>query len=413
LLKKSSAPRNGAIEFWRYAFAAFVAMYHFEKIYDMMPWMSSARRVANVGFISVEFFFILAGFLIAEADKRRIASGAPERLGFADASREAWGYARRRITTIYPTLAAVLLIFTLVLHSGGIGERLRELMGLEWEALMLGGTSFAWGDPENPALFLIVSWFITDLVITGFFMTLFISMRRDVVRVLSPFLAVLLYSLFGHTSFDLYLGHELYGFLSGGMVRAVAGMFLGITANLLYTRLAAAKLGAVKKTLLSLAEIYVIYRLISLCWAQEIGVDNYRILVYMPIIIILSFARKSAVSWALDNPVSRFLGGISLAVYLFHWRFLEYFFIIKMKLWASAGGVAFLSRLLSQPYYQIQRLVNSPGCDLAMYIVCVTAGSIILTVAVRLSVRLACAARLRLRAGPEEPAAPTEGGGQP
>ncbi|MDR2664927.1 MAG: acyltransferase family protein [Oscillospiraceae bacterium] len=402
MARAAKAPRNGAIEFWRYAFAVFVTMYHFEKIYDMMPWMSSARRVASVGFIGVEFFFILAGFLIAQTDNRRVASGAPERLCFADAAREAWGYARRRITGIYPTLAAVLLIFTLVLHAGGIGERLRELMGLEWEALLLGGTSFAWGDPENPALFLIVSWFITDLVIAGFFMTLFISLRRDIVRAIAPFMAILLYSLFGQQSFDLYLGHELYVFLSGGMVRAIAGMFLGIAANLLYTRLAAAELGAVKKALLSLAEIYVIYRLISLCWAREIGVDNYRILVYLPTIIILSFARKSAVSWILHNPVSRFLGGISLSVYLFHWRFLEYFFIIKMKLWASGGGVAFLSRLLGQPYSQVRQLVNSTGCDMAMYIICVTAASIVLTAAVRLSVK--CWRAIRSKPRPVTPA---------
>ncbi|MDR1589454.1 MAG: acyltransferase family protein [Oscillospiraceae bacterium] len=379
--------KNGAIEFWRYAFAVFAALYHFEKVYEMMPWMASVRRVASVGFIGVEFFFILAGFLIAETDKRRVLAGAPERMSFADAGREAWDYARSRIKTVYPTLAAVLIIFSLILRSGGLAERLRDFMNLEWEALILGGTSFAWGDPESPALFLIVSWFLTDLIISGFFITLFIRMRRDVMRVIAPFAAILLYSLFGHKSFDLYLGHELYGFLSGGMVRSLAGMFLGLTANILYTKLAAANLGAVKRALLSLVEIYAIYRLFSLGWNQEIGVDNYRILVYIPVIIIFAFTSKTAVSRILDNPVSRLLGGVSLAVYLFHWRFLETFFTLKMKLWASVDGLMTLSKLLRQPYSQIQKLVNTPACDLVMYIVAVTICSIALTYALKLSAR--------------------------
>jgi peptidoglycan/LPS O-acetylase OafA/YrhL len=400
--------KNGAVEFWRYAFAVFTALYHFEKVYEMMPWMASVRRVASVGFIGVEFFFILAGFLIAETDKRLVLSGAPERMSFADAGREAWDYARRRIKTVYPTLAAVLIIFTLILHSGGLAVRLRELMNLEWEALLLGGTSFAWGDAESPALFLIVSWFITDLIISGFFMTLFIRMRRDVMRVVAPLMAILLYSLFGHKSFDLYLGHELYGFLSGGMVRAVAGMFLGLTANMLYTRLAAAKLGAVKRTLLSLVEVYAIYRLFTLCWKQEIGVDNYRILVYIPLIIIFAFTQKTAVSQILNNPVSRFLGGVSLAVYLFHWRFLETFFTIKMKLWAGNSGILTLSKLLRKPYYETQRFVNDPAFDMVMYIVCVTICSIILTYALKLSARgIGVLRRARDRRTPPE----NDGGG--
>jgi peptidoglycan/LPS O-acetylase OafA/YrhL len=404
--------RNGAVEFWRYAFAVFAALYHFEKTYEMMPWMASARRVASVGFIGVEFFFILAGFLIAESDKKRVLSGAPERMNFADAGREAWDYARSRIKTVYPTLAAVLVIFTLILHSGGWVGRLRDFMNLEWEALLLGGTSFAWGDPESPALFLIVSWFLTDLIISGFFMTLFIRMRRDVMRLVAPFAAILLYSLFGHKSFDLYIGHELYGFLSGGMIRAVAGMFLGLTSNILYTKLAAVKLGAVKRALLSLVEIYAIYRLFSLCWNQEIGVDNYRVLVYISAILIFSFTRKTAVSVILNNPVSRFLGGVSLTVYLFHWRFLETFFTIKMKFWASGGGIRLLSGLLGKPYFQTQQLVNSSAFDMIMYIACVTICSVILTYAIKLaSLGIAALRRSRNRGPLPEDADASSGSG--
>jgi peptidoglycan/LPS O-acetylase OafA/YrhL len=378
------SPRNGAVEFWRYIFAVFVVMYHFEKTYEMMPWMSSTRRVASVGFIGVEFFFILAGFLIAETDRRRVAQGAPDRMRFADAAAEGWGYAWARIKTIYPTLIAVLAIFTLALHSGGWAERLREIMNLEWELLLMGGTSFAWGNPEEPTLFLIVTWFITNLVITGFFVTLFLRMRRDVVRALAPFLAILLYSLFGLKGFELYRGHELYGFISSGMLRAAAGMFLGVTANIICHKLSAMRLGVAGRILLSLFEVYVIYRLVSLCWAREIGIENFRLLVYMPIIIILSFARKTAISWALNNPVSRFLGGISLTVYLFHWRFLEIFYtIVKPRLWAGDKGVKFISGLLGQATYQTRMLVNKPGFDMAMYVVCVTICSIALTYALK------------------------------
>jgi peptidoglycan/LPS O-acetylase OafA/YrhL len=356
--------------------------YHLEKIYDSMPMMNGVR-VASVGYIGVEFFFILAGFLIAQSDSRRRLAGAPERVTFQEAGRAGVKYVLGKLKVVYPTLIAVLLLFTLVLHSGGIGARLREITNLEWELLMLGGTNFGWNESD---LFLIVSWFLTDIILTGYIFTIIVSLRRDVVRYLAPVMAVLLYAFFSAHTFELYRGHDLMGFLNGGMIRAFAGMCLGYTAHMLYTRLAGIKLHLAAKILLSLLELYVIYRLVALCWKQPIDVQNFRILVYIPLIIMFAFLQQTAVSFVLNNPVSRFLGGVSLTMYLFHWRFLEYYYTLKMKYLMSYKGLSAISKIFGATYTSVQKLVTKPMFDVVAYIVSVTICSIALSYIVKLAV---------------------------
>ncbi|MDR2502307.1 MAG: acyltransferase family protein [Oscillospiraceae bacterium] len=364
----TNAKRNGAAEFWRFIFASLVVLYHFEKIYDMIPLPLGEKLRANAGFIGVEFFFILAGFLLMRSDARRRALGAPARMSFSDAGTHALGYVRSKVSRIFPTLAFILLLFSLVLHSGGLGARLRELMGLEWEALMLGGTSFAWEDALSPKLFLIVTWFLTDLLIAGYLFTFIACMRRDVLKYFAPLAAILMYSWFGLKSFELYKGHEMYGFLSGGLLRAFAGFSLGVTAYFVYERLKALSWKLPARIALSVFEVYVVYRLCTLVWNREIGAENFRILVYMPLLIILSFLNKSALAHALSNPVSRFLGSIALPMYLFHHKFHEYYYIIKMQLWASQSGMRFISKLTGVEVRHLRTLFNQKTFDMFAFL---------------------------------------------
>ncbi|MDR0813557.1 MAG: acyltransferase family protein [Oscillospiraceae bacterium] len=161
--------RNGGIELWRFVFASFVVFYHFELMLGNLYMLPMGyKRLAQVGFIGVEFFFILAGFMLMRRDTEQRRAGLPaggttlpypERMSLAESGHAAKNYVLARLRVIYPTLIAVLILFTLVFFMPGMDgkPRLKVIMDLDQELLLLGGTSFGWGDITNPAPFLIVT----------------------------------------------------------------------------------------------------------------------------------------------------------------------------------------------------------------------------------------------------------------
>ena len=73
-MEKSRSKRNGTLEFWRFAFAAFVLLFHAEKYILGEPSMAKGVFFGFFphGAIGVEFFFLLTGlFLAMSADKQR------------------------------------------------------------------------------------------------------------------------------------------------------------------------------------------------------------------------------------------------------------------------------------------------------------------------------------------------------
>jgi peptidoglycan/LPS O-acetylase OafA/YrhL len=136
------------------------------------------------------------------------------------------------------------------------------------------------------------------------------------------------------------------GFLTAGMVRAVAEIGLGVALFGLYAHLSKKKLGAFWIVVLTLLEIYAIYRYFALTIDQPAGLDNFRRIVYIMIIILLSFMHAGQLSRILNNPVSRWLGSISLAMYLCHYPLVPLYFnmLNALKDKYKTGAVAdFLS----------------------------------------------------------------------
>ncbi|MDR0813556.1 MAG: hypothetical protein LBO63_06110 [Oscillospiraceae bacterium] len=237
-----------------------------------------------------------------------------------------------------------------------------------------------------------------------------LKLNHNIVKYLAPLFAVLLYSWFGRNqSFDLHFGHEAYGIFTGGMLRALAGFCLGITAYMVYDRLAAAKVNLVGKILLSLLEVYCIFRLLYLVWGRDIGVDNFRILIYMPLLLILSYSKKSLLSWLFDNPFCRWLGSITLALYLSHSMLLGRYIISIKPLLLKFGVVKALAKikLFGSTPMQVMTNLRSTKFDMVFFLIFCVACAAAITYLTRLALfgikkaRAAIASRTE-KSAPEE-----------
>ncbi len=327
-----SPPKTGrvsTIEFWRFIFTAMVCIYHLEIFFRQ-------RELLVSGTSAVEFFFVLAGFLIAMSAKRDLDGGSGP-VTTKQAHAMALDFVRKKLKAIYPILIVVVLLGFLVYPAAPstFTQRLLALQNTEWEWLLLVGTPFGFNAAAAP---IIPMWFLTALIAAGYIYTFALYKHYDFMMFAAPAIGVLFYVYFALNA-TVAFDHDIaMGFLNAGMVRAVAQMALGVSVFSLYDYLSKKKLNLAWRTVLSLLEIYSIYRFFALTLWQPVGMDNYRRLVYILIIVLLSFLNQTLLSRVLNRRFWRKLGGITLAMYLCHYNLIMVYFkllgAVKMKLMA-------------------------------------------------------------------------------
>lgn len=310
-----------SVEVWRFAFTVLVSVYHLELFFF------SSKNYFPSGTGAVEFFFILAGFTLAMSAKRRMEQRDTP-LTPKEAHALAIDFVKKKLKAIYPILVLVIIlgfiVYPIILKATGTfwyteseGGILGSLMRLEWEWLLMVGTPFGFNDGYAP---IIPMWFLTALLVVGYIYTYAIHRHYDFVRFAAPVIGVLGYILFTLNSTDLRDHAIAMGFLNAGTLHAVSEMALGISIFQLYEYLSKKKFNLFWKILLSLFELYAVYRLFSLILWQEVGYDNFRKVVYLMIIILLSFLNVTLLSKVLNRKAAHHLGKISLPMYLCHYQ---------------------------------------------------------------------------------------------
>jgi peptidoglycan/LPS O-acetylase OafA/YrhL len=318
--------RVNSVEFWRFLFTAMVAVYHLEIFY-----MTLQKRIPS-GSTAVEFFFILAGFTTAMSASRRAEARSGRPIDAREAHALAVKYVKDKLTAIYPILAVTLALALVVIPAGPLLGKLGRLFGSEWEWLFMVGTPMGYNNGAAP---LVPLWFLTQLLVVGYIYTFLINIRRDFMMFAAPAIAVLGYTFFTLNSQNILDFYVKMGFFNAGAVHAFSEMAMGIALYQLYAYLKKRGLSRRAVILLTVVELYAIYRYFSMTFTQQVGLDNFRRIPYVMIIVLTSFLNVTFVSKFLNGAVSRALGRISLTMYLIHFPLATAFF--NMKMWTAVN----------------------------------------------------------------------------
>lgn len=315
VLHRPPSTKVSTVEFWRFAFTVIVCLFHLEIYFGNQTVLPS-------GSSAVEFFFILAGFTMAMSAARYYA-GNPSPMTTREAHAKAVQFVKNKLIAIYPVLIIAILLYlfmtpTMPMMPGMPGtSKLQMLQNTEWEWLMLVGTPM--GNQEGIAP-IIPLWFLTALLIVGYLYTFAIYKKYDFIRFAAPAVGILFYIYFAQNAekvLDFYLP---MGFFNAAMVRGIAEMSFGVSMYFLYEYLSKKKLGVVWQIILSLVEAYAIFRFFQLTLFQPLGVDNFRRIPYIMIIVLLSFLNITFLARGLNKlgGLWRKAGRISLTMYLCH-----------------------------------------------------------------------------------------------
>ena len=321
ITKKKNA-RIASVEFWRFLFTVLVMLYHLEIYY-------TSGKLFPSGTSAVEFFFVLSGFLIALSAGHWFEKH-PEPLSAKEAGIKATQFVWKKVKVILP-----VIIITLILHyamnGGGFSRKstLEAILNSEWDLLFMVGTPFGYANGGCP---IVPLWFLTALFIAGYVYTYMLYRNFHFTLFLAPLIGVMLYSFFTLNSSLVLDFYAKMGFMTAGTVKAFAEVALGMAMYHLYDHLSHKKIGPVWEVVLTILMLFAIYRYFALTIKANSS-------------ILLSFLNKDLITSVLNHGWARFLGSISMTMYVCHYTLCNYFFAVVRALWKINPLSTFLKEL--------------------------------------------------------------------
>ncbi|MBQ5545717.1 MAG: acyltransferase [Clostridia bacterium] len=313
-MEKSRSKRNGTLEFWRFAFAAFVLLFHAEKYILGEPSMAKGVFFGFFphGAIGVEFFFLLTGlFLAMSADKQR------HRQPDAPIGDETVRFVWKKYTAIFPyhfiAFVTLFIIAVIVRQYDWFHNVLLFVNSLP-NLFLFQMTGVPAGNLNH------VEWYLSVMIIA--IAVIYPLCRRYFevfTKVAAPVGSLMILGYLGYTCGRLSGVAVWEGHFYRGMIRGFGEILLGTFAYALAKEYLAPlkdKIGAGRRALLTLLEwvcytIVVFFVIMTFPWQYE-----FAALFFIFTAVTLSFSGLTYSGRLFDNPVSYFLGKFSLSIYL-------------------------------------------------------------------------------------------------
>lgn len=289
--------RLASIDGLRGVAALCVAVFHFQGLFATKPFF-------GWGYLNVDLFFILSGFILSKIYESRLLDGTVSGLRFL------W----RRFVRLWPLHIVTLLLMAVLEHvmwlntgyhvlseSDNWSSLSRNILLLQ-NACCTEQLGLSWNKP---------SWSISvEWIINAAWAAAVIgrhwSMRTAVVVALAG------------TAILLHLGPNLnseivmaFGVLNGGIVRAAVGFSLGYLVNRLALRFPFPNVTSL--TLAAMLGCVIVF------FEKLPGIDYVCLWLLFPSLVVVAVDERTWISRFLSSGLCTYLGRISYSVYLLHY----------------------------------------------------------------------------------------------
>lgn len=242
--------KNGKIELLRFLFSMVILAYHMKMRFWKEGYLfNDSVSFFEAGYIGVEFFFLLSGFLLGMALDRARAAGETGSAGALPLAEETWAFLWRKIRSILP-YHLLFLCLTFVTKLWLTPQRLpgEVLNSLLPDLFFLGRSGLTEWTKTNV-------WYLEALFAAILILyPLSRKFGRNFNLLVAPLLSVALLAHMLQAVGTLEHTADWDGWLNAGNLRAVAEMSLGLVGYEVYKKLSQMEFTAVQRVLLTGAE---------------------------------------------------------------------------------------------------------------------------------------------------------------
>ena len=336
--------------------ALWVFVYHARSLHAA----GLARATAELGYLGVDVFFILSGFIITYVYLDDFSS-------WQDVKKNTRRFLGLRFWRIYP-LHLITLLLWLAYPIKNVYEAQNPTVSDFVQNLLL---VHSWGFPVEmhwniPSWSISVEWL---LYLCFPLMAWGIGKRRD------PLFNVLLLALALWTwvmylyAIDMDMSHFAGAGLS--VLRGILDFTMGITLHNLF------RAGFLRRLPWDALSVAGILGLVGIIWLQSLGIIVHTALI-LALFAFMIYALANVRSWGhllFSNRVMVYLGTISYSLYLFHWQYLQFTWMHRDVLFNEAALVSpqFAAKMLglvavaALSYHLIENPIRKWGQKLAKH----------------------------------------------
>lgn len=297
--KQYRQTRNGKVDFYKFIFSLVVMYYHFSFAGDY------PEEIFKRGYIAVEFFFLVTGFLYAGslAKYNNVNNTViKDSLDFS--------FKKYKSVFSYHIFACVItFIYTAFLYQWDFNLFVTYLVNDLPNILLIQMFGF------DKMEFVRHEWYISAMLIVMFVLTPIIMKNYKLfVRCIAPIVSVFCFGyLYNHYD-SINVVKEWTGFAYAGLIRALADICLGCVCYEIYKSGVLQKVGKFGLILIECISVAV-----TLIYCNNLIKTNldYVIALVTAVCVTVAFSSETSIN-ILNNKVVYYLGRLSFAIYINH-----------------------------------------------------------------------------------------------
>lgn len=310
LTKSSEKKHNGIISFWKFAFAMMIVLFHATEGFAKV----ARKGFFHFGYIGVEFFFLVSGFLLGKAALSSKENDSNNNLG-----KDTFNFILKKIKSFFPYILFAGITGLIIQNVFNEKMTIYDNITSIWNLLLLRANGMRCHAVIGQV------WYISAMLISMIFLyPLIKKYKKNFVYIIAPLITILGFGYLSHKFGNLRGPDKWLGFCTKGLFRCFVELSLGVILYAICEKIKKIDFTKFGKFLITAIEILGFVSIFVIAQFVKKNYYDFIEVLILSISITLAFSQKTLDYKILTNKFSFWLEKLSLPLYLMNVPVREY-----------------------------------------------------------------------------------------